>query len=306
MGTQASTPNISDALARATLLALFDDAALGLALVRASDWTHVLSSPTYERLLGVDAAEGRDVAAVIPDTLVSREALAAVVSTGHGAERRLVRATSDGSVFLDLTFLRLAAAPPISDGVLVLARDVSARVNEQRIAQLFVVLATDLARERDGEEGLRASVARASDALDADAASIFLLSPDAKRLHGALVGWDWTRTSFVAEIEHWPNVARAIHANEPVYVTEPTALLAEQDWFERRGIEAAICAPMAAGGRVLGVLFFDYMQKGSWPTRRALRDSAPARADLALAKGVADRCALHVRSAAAAVTKSAC
>lgn len=57
--------------------------------------------------------------------------------------------------------------------------------------------------------------------------------------------------------------------------------------IERRGIKAAICAPMSAHGRVLGVLFFD--------------DNAPKEGalDLRLAKDVADRCALLVERSAA-------
>ena len=58
---------------------------------------------------------------------------------------------------------------------------------------------------------------------------------------------------------------------------------------ERRGIDAVICAPMAAGGRVVGVLFFDYA------------GGAQAVVDLALAKTVADQCALLVEREAARV-----
>ncbi len=162
-------------------------------------------------------------------------------------------------------------------------------VHEEKIGELFTTLASEMAAEAEGDEGasVRSSVVRASVTLGADAASIFLLSPDGGCLHGALVGWDWTRTSFVAKLEHWPNVQRAIADNEPCYVTSETAKLAEEVWFERRGIHAAICAPMAAHGRVLGVLFFDY----AMPTSPGV--------DVAVAKGVADQCARLVERAEA-------
>jgi hypothetical protein len=286
-------PRISDALARATLQALLDSETVGVALLRASDWTHVLVSATYERLVGAEETLGRHVWDAIPEAVVPRAMLAAVVSTGKGArsDRLLVRAEVEGgaSIHVALTFLHVRRVTPESDGVLVLAQDVSQQVHERRIGELFVALASDMAAERDESGSIRASVAHASEALGSDAASIFLLSPDGKRLHGALVGWDWTRTSFVAEVEHWPNVARAIAANEPVYVTVETAQSAEEVWFERRGIAAAICAPMAADGRVLGIVFFDYAT------------SKPAEVDLPLAKEIADQCALLVQRAAARV-----
>jgi hypothetical protein len=289
-----STP-VSDALARATLQALLDSDVVGLALVRSDDWTHVLTSATYERLVGAGATLGRSVREVLSEAVAPRAMLEAVVCTGKAARpaETLVRTeTAGGSpmpLHVSLTFLRVRRVTPDSDGVLVLAQDVSQQMHDQRIGELFTALANDMVADRGEAASIRASVVHASDTLGAQAASIFLLSPDGRRLHGALVGWDWTRTSFVAEVEHWPNVQRALASNQTAYITEETAQLVEQAWFERRGIKAAICAPMATHGRVLGALFFDYA------VPRA------ADIDLTLAKDVADRCALLVERAAASV-----
>lgn len=286
-------PRVSNALARATLQALLESEAVGVALVRAADWSHVMTSPTYERLLGADATLGRPVSEVLPEAIAPRALLEAVVATGNAARPAevLVRTTSTAEspvpVHVSFTFLRVRRVTPDSDGVLVLAQDISQQVHEQRIGELFVALANDMSGARDEGASIRSSVIHASESLGADAASIFLLSPDGKRLHGALVGWDWTRTSFVAELEHWPNVQRAIAANETAYITAETAKYAEEVWFERRGIKAAICAPMAAHGRVVGVLFFDYAAPTS------------AQIDLGLAKNIADQCALLVERATA-------
>ncbi len=284
-------PRIPDALARATLQALLESESVGVALVRASDWLHVLVSATYERLVGVDETLGRQLWDAIPEAVVPRAMVESVVSTGKGArpDRLLVRTEVQGApstIHVALTLLRVRSVIPESDGVLVLAQDVSQQVHERRIGELFVALANDMAAERDESGSIRASVSHASQVLGADTASIFLLSPDAKRLHGALIGWDWTRTSFVVEVEHWPNVERAITSNEPMYMTATSARAAEEVWFERRGIKAAICAPMAAHGRVLGVLFFDYTASNA------------VKVDLALAKDIADQCALLVERAA--------
>ncbi len=284
-------PRIPDALARTTLQALLESETVGVALFRASDWTHVLASATYERLLGAEESLARHIWDAIPEAIVSRAMLASVVSTGKEArpDRLFVRPEVEGApgaTHVALTLLHVRRVTSESDGVLVLAQDVSREVHERRIGELFIALANDMVAERDESGTIRASVAHASAALGADAASIFLLSPDAKRLHGALIGWDWTRTSFVAEVEHWPNVERAIAANEPVYLTADTARAAEEVWFERRGINAAICAPMAAHGRVLGILFFDY------------GTSKAPKVDLPLAKDIADQCALLVERAA--------
>ncbi len=136
------------------------------------------------------------------------------------------------------------------------------------------------------EHAIRAIIAEGSIKLGASAASIFLLSADGRDLHGALVGWDWTRSSFVAQLAQWPNVARAIEQDAPILLTADGAKLAEEAWFEHRGIKASIVAPMsAADGRgVIGVTFFDDADVGS-----DLGDR------LVIAKEIADRCAALVR-----------
>jgi hypothetical protein len=289
-------PRIADALARAVVQALLDADAVGIALLRSTDWAHVMTSATYERLVGVSATLGQPVADVLPERIVPRTMLEAVVATGKTARAADIlerTGTVDGSptsVHVSFTLIRVRRVTPEADGVLVLAEDVSQAVHEQRIGKLFVALASDMSVERDESASIRSSVSRASEALGADAASIFVLSPDGKRLHGALVGWDWTRTSFDTEVAHWPNVARAIARNETAYVTAENAKLAEEVWFERRGIKAAICAPMTAHGRVVGVLFFDYVAP------------KPAQVDLGVAKDIADQCALLVERAAARST----
>lgn len=286
------SPRTSDALARAVLQSLLDAEALGIALVRSTDWSHVMTSETYERLVGSRPTLGRPVSEALSESIAPRAMLEAVVANGKAArspnilERTDVVDGSPVSVHVSFTFLPVKKVTANADGVLVLAHDVSQQVHEQRIGELFVALASDMSIDRDEAASIRSSVARASESLGADAASIFLLSSDGKRLHGALVGWDWTRTSFVAEVENWPGVRRALAANVAGYITADTAQRAEEVWFERRGIKAAICAPMAVRGRVLGVLFFDYLAPRA------------AEVDLGVAKRIADQCALLVERAA--------
>lgn len=160
----------------------------------------------------------------------------------------------------------------------------------RKMADLLVELAKDLESEEGEASAIRASVAHGIAALGATSASIFLLGEDGRTLHGALSGWDWTRTSFDVPLAEWPNVRRSVEADEVAHFTAADAEGSEQGWFERRGIHATTCTPMTAGGRVLGVVFFDY--------------SANARPelDLELAKRVADQCARLVLRAEARVT----
>jgi GAF domain-containing protein len=185
-------------------------------------------------------------------------------------------------VHVALSYLRVRHVTPGVHGVLIVARDISPEIHQQRVAKLFLALANEVADPHDGRSSIRSTVEQGRTALGADAASIFLTSPDGLRLHGALVGWDWTRTSFDAEIERWPNVHESIRANAASYLTAHTAVGAEREWFEYRGIRSAICAPIALEGRVLGVLFFDYVSATTPPM------------DIALAKAIADRCAIFI------------
>jgi GAF domain-containing protein len=165
--------------------------------------------------------------------------------------------------------------------------------HDRRTAALLVELEKELESDRGDAESIRASVAHGAKALGATAASIFLLSPDGKALHGALVGWDWTRTSFEVPLAEWPNVRRCVDTNAPVHFTAAEAEGPEEGWFEQRGIGATTCAPMTFEGRVLGVLFFDYAPR------------AEPEIDLDVAKRVADQCALLVRRAEDALTSGA-
>ncbi|HVH41233.1 MAG TPA: GAF domain-containing protein [Labilithrix sp.] len=286
----------SDALARSVLQALLDTESLGVALLRAGDWNHVLTNRAYDEALSNNAPTlDKNFFDIVAPAVVPRSVVEAVVSTGravHIAKASVMTRSKQGSLvrrYFSMSFLPMRAGTSDVDRVLVLVRDVSTEVHEQRIAELFVLLARDMTAERDEAATIRSSVTHATEALGAATASIFLLAPDEKSLHGALVGWDWTRSSFVANVDEWPNVEGAISKNEACFLTGVAAKKAEEGWFERRGIQAAVCAPMAVGDRVLGVLFFDYPA------------SAPSGVDLALAKTVADQCALLVERAAAHV-----
>jgi GAF domain-containing protein len=134
-------------------------------------------------------------------------------------------------------------------------------------------------------EAIEAKVRSGASALGGSVATLFLLSPDRRSLEGAILGWDWTRTSFSAELAYWPNVDDAIAHNRTVSIDETDALSHEIGWFERGGIHATVCVPMCDRDRVVGVLFFDD------PKMRAA-------GNLAAAKTIADDCAALIAQAA--------
>jgi len=285
---------VPDTVASAMLRALLDNDVLGVALLRGGDWLHLVANPAYEAIVG-EPAIGRRFADLALAELIPNERFGAVLASGRTARLPKLllppRAGDDAARrrFATLMLLPVRALGSDGDGVLILVRDASKEVHDERMAELFLLLARDMSVERDELATIRSAVAHAKEALGASAASIFLLSADGKSLHGALVGWDWTRSSFVTGLDQWPNVARAIAANRACHLAAEQAEGAEEGWFEQRGIQAATCAPMAADGRVVGVLFFDYTHA-----------SQPA-VDLTLAKSVADQCALLVEREAARV-----
>lgn len=58
----------------------------------------------------------------------------------------------------------------------------------------------------------------ARDAMGADACSVFVLDAAGDELRGARGTWDWTRSSFGARLEHWPNVRAVIESQIPAHV----------------------------------------------------------------------------------------
>lgn len=98
----------------------------------------------------------------------------------------------------------------------------------------------------------------ASEAVDANASSIFLYGEDDRSLQGLVSDWDWTRTSFSSSLDDWPSVAEALSSGEPQRIDASDARGAEIGWFEARGIISTLCIPLRDGKRVLGVIFFDF------------------------------------------------
>jgi cold-inducible RNA-binding protein len=92
----------------------------------------------------------------------------------------------------------------------------------------------------------------------AAAVSLFLFDEATGDLQGALAEWDWTRTSFPANVSEWPTVAEALAKREIRIITADQAFGVEKGWFEARGIRGSLCVPLCDDERRLGVLFFDF------------------------------------------------
>lgn len=92
----------------------------------------------------------------------------------------------------------------------------------------------------------------------AQSASLFLVDHDAKRLRGVLSEWDWTRTSFVAELASWPTVTAILADGQSRTISKREALGGEALWFERHGITSTVCVPLSSTTGAFGVIFFDF------------------------------------------------
>jgi hypothetical protein len=102
----------------------------------------------------------------------------------------------------------------------------------------------------------------AREAAGASNASLFLLDAARTSLRGVVSEWDWTRTSFDAEVRNWPTVARCLEDGKVRVIARGDATSAERVWFEPRGIVAAVCVPLWDGLRAHGVIFFDFDDAG--------------------------------------------
>lgn len=98
----------------------------------------------------------------------------------------------------------------------------------------------------------------AREAVRASSASLFLLDAAGTSLRGVVSEWDWTRTSFDAEIRNWPTVARCLEDGQVRVIAIGDATSTEREWFEPRGIVTAVCVPLWDGKRAHGVIFFDF------------------------------------------------
>lgn len=98
----------------------------------------------------------------------------------------------------------------------------------------------------------------AREAVGANEASLFLLDAAGTSLRGVVSEWDWTRTSFGAEIRNWPTVAKCLEDGEVRVIAASDATDTEREWFEPRGIVSTVCVPLWDGKSAHGVLFFDF------------------------------------------------
>lgn len=98
----------------------------------------------------------------------------------------------------------------------------------------------------------------ARETVRANSTSLFLLDTAGQTLHGLVSEWDWTRTSFGAELSDWPTAARALAGGGLQVLSRSEAIGAEAAWFEPRGISSTVCVPLRTVSGPLGVLFFDF------------------------------------------------
>ncbi len=133
-----------------------------------------------------------------------------------------------------------------------------------------------------GDAG-RSLLDTARDAMGADACSVFVLDAAGDELRGARGTWDWTRSSFGARLEHWPNVRAVIESQIPAHVNGNNALGGEVGWFETRGIAGCLCTPLLSGGATVGVMFWDYTDSAVAPREQDSRFAQSVAASWAIA-----------------------
>ncbi|MFO0619270.1 MAG: GAF domain-containing protein [Polyangiaceae bacterium] len=274
-GAAPQHPLVSDAVARALLRALMDAELLGIALLGGRDHVHAMLNARYQALAGDEPALGRKFADVFPLACAAPEWLEWVATPGApGVVPRVAMAVPDGvraevrrTLHVTFTFLRVEGDAPY---IAVLAEDVTREVEERTRAELFFELLHDLTDASAPREAVSAVIARTQRALGAVAASLFLVEPSGTELTGAPGTWDWTRSSFQLSLEEWPSVQRALGHHESVFITASGASRVETGWFEMRGIGAALCIPLAAEGRDIGVLFFDFTDAATHLDRSTL------------------------------------
>jgi hypothetical protein len=114
------------------------------------------------------------------------------------------------------------------------------------------------------------------EAVGASSASLFLLDAAGTSLRGVVSEWDWTRTSFDAEIRNWPTVARCLEDGQVRVIAIGDATSTEREWFEPRGIVTAVCVPLWDGKQAHGVIFFDF----NGTDERVDEDDIPLLADV--------------------------
>ncbi|MBX3218732.1 MAG: GAF domain-containing protein [Labilithrix sp.] len=102
----------------------------------------------------------------------------------------------------------------------------------------------------------------AREAVRASDASLFLLDAEGTGLRGVVSEWDWTRTSFTANVSRWPTVARCLDDGKVRVIAIDDATSTEREWFEPRGVVAAVCVPLWERERAQGVIFFDFDAAG--------------------------------------------
>ena len=289
----ASGSAVSDATARAVLLALAECDSIGVAIVAPPRWEHVLASAAYESVLDWEGALGKSIVEIAPACAAMPEILDDVARSGMAAFLASIEVGSrTAGRHASLALLPLTLAETTS--VLVIAQDVTERFKEWRSLDLSVRLAADLAAGHDLPGTIHAATSRAAEALDASRVSIFLANRSGTALEGAFRERDATRVSGGFAVDTCPNVRDAIDAGASIYLVKADARGAERAWFRSTGIAATLCVPLICAHEVLGVMFFDF------------ETAVPeARLDVVVAKGLADQCASALAVAKANISASA-
>jgi PAS domain S-box-containing protein len=247
-----------------------------------------------ERLYGYTPEEaiGQSIAILIPPERAGEERhiLAQVLADQPVDHYETVRVTKEGEhVYVSLSVSPIRASDRTITGAAVIARDISERRRAAERAGRLQELTVALARQLKPEDALDTLLRAAQSGLQADAATVGLVSEDGEliELAGAI--------GYSNQIEAWQSfplsaplpLAEAVRTREAVWSHNSRDLLARYPSLAGAEVrfEALAVVPMVVGDRALGAIALSFERSREFvPEERAFMAAAVQQAAQAFAR----------------------
>jgi signal transduction histidine kinase len=270
---------------------LLDHLPGGLAVLTMPGLEYELANPAYRELVAPAGDPiGRPLAEVHPDLAAALAApIAEVARTGAPAEARDVplpprRPEEPATRWATFRLRAVPAERGRGPAVLVEADETTWLVIARTRLQALIALASDL---DDGSPSLKETMERVAtssrDLLGADGAFVLLADSDQLRFRGT-IAFEGRGVEVTADAADLPAGAEAMARREPVALRPETAGGLEAIWLRAAAKESALCDPLHAAGRPLGLLYL---------TWNGL--AASSRVDLKFAAAVGAACSMVIR-----------
>jgi signal transduction histidine kinase len=162
-------------------------------------------------------------------------------------------------------YVPLGADHGRAEGVLVFSKEITDEVVARRRAEAIADFAMELNAGTSLSPKLTTALARAIELLGGDGGLLYLCGQEEPRLHQAMAFGRAEGMCSSVEAAEFPTIRRMLEPGRPAHITVEDLTDAEIERVKHPGWSSCLAAPLAAGGRRVGVVLVGFVEPGHEP-----------------------------------------